>query len=376
MKSSVGDLLMGRRVVIAVGCGGVGKTTVAAAMALAAARRGRRALCLTIDPAKRLATSLGLGEMRSEAQVVPPSVWGAGVDGGELTAMMLDVRGTFDELVTRYASSPAARDRILANRIYREVAGSLAGTPEYMAMEKLYALKDDPRYDVIVLDTPPTSNALDFLDAPDRMIEAMDSPAVRAFVTAFERTGTLSLNLLSKAMAKVLAGLGRFTGAGFLESVAEFLTDVQSLFGGFRERAGRVREALMGKDVAFVVVSSPDPMAVGEAMYFVDRLHASGLNAEALVMNRVRTVDAMPVPAPDRVAAVLREGGVASAGDLSVAFARAWQDATVWAHRDGLEVERARREMTSVLRHVTVPAFDEDVLDVAALERVARILVP
>src|SRR5207253_2528812 len=124
-------------------------------------------------------------------------------------------------------------DRILANNIYRQVAGSLAGTPEYMAMEKLYALKDDPRYDLIVLDTPPTSNALDFLDAPEKMIQAVDSPAIRAFVTAFERTGTLSLNLLSKAMAKILSGLGSFTGAEFLSQVAEFLSDLQSLFGGF-----------------------------------------------------------------------------------------------------------------------------------------------
>ncbi len=378
MQSSLGDLLTSRRVVITVGCGGVGKTTVAASLALAAARRGRRVLCLTIDPAKRLATSLGLREMSSEEQVIDPSLWRApgSADGGSLTAMMLDVRHTFDDLVGRYAATPEARDRILANRIYREVAGSLAGTPEYMAMEKLYALKDDPRYDLVVLDTPPTSNALDFLDAPDKMIGAMDSPAIRAFVKAFEKTGKLSFNLVSKAMEKVLSGLGTFTGIEFLTQVAEFLSDIQSLFGGFKDRASRVRETMMGRDVAFVLVTSPDPMAVGEAMFFLERLQSSGMNAEGLVVNRVRMADDVAPPSIDRVAGLLRDAHVEPSNDLAAAFSRAWRDATVWARRDGAEVTRARREMASIPRHVIVPAFEDDVLDIAALSRVASLLVP
>lgn len=378
MQSTLGDLLTSRRVVITVGCGGVGKTTVAASLALAAARQGRRVLCLTIDPAKRLATSLGLREMRAEQQAIGRELWATPETpaSGALTAMMLDVRHTFDELVGRYAASAAARDRILSNRIYREVAGSLAGTPEYMAMEKLYALKDDPRYDLIILDTPPTSNALDFLDAPDKMIGAMDSPAIRAFVSAFEKTGKLSFNLVSKAMEKVLSGLGAFTGIEFLTQVAEFLSDIQSLFGGFKDRASRVRETMMGRDVAFVLVTSPDPMAVGEAMFFLDRLQASGMNAEGLVVNRVRLADDVAPPSVDRVAGLLREGGIEPSQDLAAAYARAWRDASVWARRDGAEVTRARREMASIRRHIVVPAFEDDVLDIAALGRVAAILVP
>jgi anion-transporting ArsA/GET3 family ATPase len=376
MEHSLSELLATRRVVITVGCGGVGKTTVAASLALSAARAGKRVLCLTIDPAKRLATSLGLREMRSEAQVVAPEIWGATGTSGTLTAMMLDVRGTFDELVTRYASSPATRDRILNNRIYREMASSLAGTPEYMAMEKLYALKDDKNYDLIVLDTPPTSNALDFLDAPEKMIGAMDSPAVRAFVSAFEKTGKMSFNLVSKAMEMVLSGLGTFTGMDFLSQVAEILSDLQGLFGGFKERAGRVRDALHGKDVAFVLVTSPDPMAIGEAMFFLERLQSGGMNAEGLVLNRVRMADDIAAPSIERVATLLREAGIASPDDLAGAFTRAWRDASAWARRDHVEVTRARSAMASIPRQVIVPAFEEDVLDIVALGRVASHLTP
>jgi len=376
MRNSLGELLSTRRVVITVGCGGVGKTTVAAALALAAARRGRRVLCLTIDPAKRLATSLGLREMRAEAQDVPPELWRTAPEQtGTLTAMMLDVRGTFDELITRYAASPQVRDRILGNKIYQEVAGSLAGTPEYMAMEKLYALKDDPRYDLIVLDTPPTSNALDFLDAPERMVGLIDSPAIRAFVTAFERTGSLSMNLLSKAMAKVIQGFATFTGSGFLEQVAEFVSDLQGLFGGFRERASKVRETLSGRDVAFVVVTSPDPMAVSEALFFVERLQTGTMKAEALVINRVRVADDSVAPSVERLAGILQQGGVEPATELANGYARAWRDAATWARKDAQEVSRARELMAAVPRHLVVPAFDDDVYDIDALGRVAAALV-
>jgi anion-transporting ArsA/GET3 family ATPase len=362
-------------VIVTVGSGGVGKTTTAAAIALAGARAGRRVLCLTIDPAKRLATSLGLGTMSHEAQLIDRAVIGLPADSkGSLTAMMLDVRRTFDELVERYADSREARDRILNNAIYQQIAGSLAGTPEYMAMEKLYSLKDDNRYDLIVLDTPPTSNAIDFLEAPDRMVAAMDSPTVQAFVQAFEKGGSLSLKLLSKAMAQVLSGLSKFTGAGFLEQVAGFLTDIQSLFGGFRDRALKVREELKAPNVAFVVVSSPEPMAVTEAMFFGEKLTEGGMRVEALVFNRVRRSGVVDISSPARIANVLSEAGVEPHVELAAGVLKAYQDASVWARRDANEIARARREMQSVARVVEVPAFDEDVYDVAALSRVAAII--
>jgi anion-transporting ArsA/GET3 family ATPase len=377
VKASLSDLVSSRRVIITVGSGGVGKTTTAAALALAGARAGRRVLCLTIDPAKRLATSLGLGTMSHEAQVIDRSIIGLAPDAkGSLTAMMLDVRRTFDELVERYAQSSEARDRILNNTIYQQIAGSLAGTPEYMAMEKLYALKDDARYDLIVLDTPPTSNAIDFLEAPDKMVAAMDSPTIQAFVQAFETGGSLSLKLLSKAMAQVLSGLSKFTGAGFLEQVAAFLTDIQGLFGGFRERAINVREELKAPSVAFVIVSSPEPMAVTEAMFFGEKLAEGGMRVEGLVFNRVRKVLPVDVSSPARIANVLSDAGVEPHVELAAGVLKAYQDASIWARRDANEIARARREMQSVPRVIEVPAFDEDVYDVAALARVAQTLVP
>src|SRR5215510_347000 len=205
-ETPLAHLLDSRRVLITVGAGGVGKTTTAAALGVAAARRGKRVLCLTIDPARRLAESLGIAEMRTEAVKVDPARFtAAGVSmTGSLTAMMLDTKRTFDELVVKYSSSKEKAERLLGNKLYQYVSTSLAGTQEYMAMEKLVAVKDDPEYDLIVLDTPPTANALDFLDAPERLMEALDSATMKWFVQAFETSGKLSLNLLAKSAAVIL----------------------------------------------------------------------------------------------------------------------------------------------------------------------------
>ncbi len=376
-NATLTDLVNTKRVIVTVGSGGVGKTTTAAAIALAAARKGRRVLCLTIDPAKRLATSLGLGTMSHDAQLIDRAVLNLPENSqGSLTAMMLDVRRTFDELVLRYAQSPQARERILSNKIYQQVAGSLAGTPEYMAMEKLYSLKSDPRYDLIVLDTPPTSNALDFLHAPDKMVAAMDSPTIRAFVQAAETGGSLSLKLLSKAMAQVLQGLSKFTGAGFLEQIAGFLTDIQGMFGGFRERALKVREELKSPEVAFVVVSSPEPMAVSEALFFTEKLIEGGMRVEGVVFNRVRKTKLVDVSSPARIANVLKDANVEPSSELAAGVLRAYQEACVWSQRDANELKRAKGELTGVRRWIEIPAFDEDVYDVRALDRVGSYLMP
>src|SRR4051812_15579196 len=266
---SLGPLIDSRRVILCVGCGGVGKTTTAAALGLGAAMAGKRTLCLTIDPARRLAESLGLSEMKTEAQRIDPARFAeAGLRvSGSLTVMMLDTKRTFDELVAKHASSPEARDRILGNKLYQQVSTSLAGTQEYMAMEKLYALSADPSWDLIILDTPPTTNALDFLDAPERMVGALDSAVLQWFVSAFQRSGKFSLNLLTRGAAAVLKAMSKLTGYGFLEALAEFVSLINELFGGFKKRAAEVSRALRGPEVAYVLITSPDPMSIREITY-------------------------------------------------------------------------------------------------------------
>ena len=201
--------------------------------------------------------------------------------------MMLDTKRTFDELVIRHASSPEARDRILKNRLYQYVSTSLAGTQEYMAMEKLLEVKRDTSYDLIVLDTPPTSNALDFLDAPNRLMDALDSGAMRWFIQAIEKSGKFSLNLVAKSVAVVLRGIGKLTGGGFLQQMAEFIVNLNDLFGGFRERATQVAEAFRGREFAYVLITTPAPVAVQEALFFAERLQEQGMRRDAFVVNRV-----------------------------------------------------------------------------------------
>jgi anion-transporting ArsA/GET3 family ATPase len=331
---TLAELVDSRRVLITVGAGGVGKTTTAAAISVAAARRGKRVLCLTIDPAKRLAESLGITEMRTEAATVDPARFEAsGVKlTGSLTAMMLDTKRTFDELVIKYSSTQAKADRLLHNKLYQYVSTSLAGTQEYMAMEKLVAVKDDPRYDLIVLDTPPTTNALDFLDAPQRLIEALDSATMTWFVQAFESGGKFSLNLIAKSAAAILRGIGRITGGGFLEAMAEFIGELNDLFGGFKERAARVESALRGDDVAFVLVTSASPPSIQEVLYFAERLAEASMPRGAFVVNRFH------VPPPHAAEGVTLEEAEAAIRARELTLEEDAPQRLVHAHSDAVKL--------------------------------------
>lgn len=375
---SLADVLASHRVVVTVGSGGVGKTTTAAALALHAASEGRRVLCLTIDPARRLANSLGLDEMTVDEQEVPASLFERyGLEPrGQLYAMMLDTKRTFDALVGQYASSPDVRERILGNRIYQYVAGSLAGTQEYMAMEKLHAVRQDPRWDLIVLDTPPTSNALDFLDAPERLVDAIDSPAIRWFLQAFEGAGKFSFNLVGKGAAFLLRSLGKFTGTGFLEQVAEFVTGINDLFGGFRERAAEVSGALRSPEVAFVVVTSPAPLAIQEAIFFSDRLREAGMRRDAIVLNGVHELLPEPQASTRELEAALRrvEPGLEPERVVD-RMRRALEDERLQGVADRIESERLHHRVGDEVLLVQVPALEEDVHDLGGLARIAAHLV-
>jgi anion-transporting ArsA/GET3 family ATPase len=358
----------------------VGKTTVTAALGLAAAQRGKRVLCLTIDPAKRLANSLGLDRMTGEASRVDRSLFeAAGIEvGGSLTVMMLDTKRTFDELVTRHASSPEARDRILNNRLYQYVSTSLAGTQEYMAMEKLLAVKRDENYDLIILDTPPTSNALDFLDAPNRLIDALDSAAMRWFIQAFESSGKFSLNLVARSVAVVLRGIGRLTGGGFLEQMAEFITDLNDLFGGFRERANEVAQAFRGDEFAYVIVTTPAPAAIREAVFFAERLEEQDMRQDAFVVNRVHRRPKSDANL-EQVRDAVRRHELDLASDGSERLLRALTEEMALAQRDAKNVAELEQVIAAAERRpirIDVPALPSDVHDIKTLAGISALLCP
>jgi len=379
VPDTLAELVMNRRVVIAVGAGGVGKTTTAAALGVAAAMRGKRVLCLTIDPARRLAEALGLQTMSAEEQAIEPELFAkAGLAmKGSLTAMMLDTKRTFDELVIKYSSSPEHARRLLDNKLYKYVSTSLAGTQEYMAMEKLVAVKADPRFDLIILDTPPTANALDFLDAPERLAEAIDSAAMRWFIQAFESSGKLSLNLLARGAAAVLRGLGRITGGGFLEAMAEFIAELNDLFGGFKQRAKMVENALRSDEVSFVLVTSPAPMSIQEVLFFSERLESSRMPRGAFVVNRFR----MPPPGADtppsekEAAAAIDAHKLLLDDDAPARVVHAHADAVRLAALDALHVHLLGERAQGRVPIVRVPELASDVHDLTRLGEVAETLM-
>jgi anion-transporting ArsA/GET3 family ATPase len=374
--STLTDLIATRRVLITVGAGGVGKTTTAAAVALAAATRGKRVLCLTIDPARRLAQSLGLQHMTTEAVDVRPEVLAnVGVPkSGSLTVMMLDTKQTFDDLVRKYSSTKERADKLLHNRLYQYVSASLAGTQEYMAMEKLIAVQRDARFDLIVLDTPPTANALDFLDAPDRLVEALDSPTMRWFVEAFQSTGRFSLNVLARSAALVLRALGRVTGGGFLEALAELLAQLNDLFGGFKERAAMVKGVLRSDEVAFLLVTSPAPMSIREVRFFSERLVEHEMPRGAFIVNRMHMPPKAEPPTDQQVDDALKMHGLAMEADLGARVGKAHADAVKLAELDAFFLGQLAEHADLLVPVLRVPEFATDVHDVAMLARVARTL--
>jgi anion-transporting ArsA/GET3 family ATPase len=285
---SVHELLEGKRIVICAGAGGVGKTTTSAAIAMGMAARGMKVAVLTIDPAKRLANSLGLPELGNEERMVDPERFAeAGLEmRGELWAMMLDAKRTWDEVIERHASDEKTRDAVFNNRIYQELSNAVAGSTEYMAMEKLYELHHEGRYDLLVLDTPPTRNALDFLDAPERLSRFVDSRSLQFFL----KPGRLGLKVFGRGSGLLFGVLKRVTGVDLLRDLSEFFQSFGDMSEGFRARAERVSE-LLGSDAAtFVLVASPRHDAIDDAIFFHDQLHARRMPFGGVVVNRFHEV--------------------------------------------------------------------------------------
>ncbi len=290
-------------VVICCGSGGVGKTTTSAAIALEAARRGRRACVVTIDPARRLANSLGVGDLSNRPTRIE------GPWPGELHALMLDPKGTFDDLVARYADSDQQAEDIRVNRIYRNLTGTLSGTHEYMAMEKLHELVEEGGFDVVVVDTPPSRSALDFLDAPRRLTHFLENRIFQALMRP-TRAGLRVMGLAAQALLRTLA---KVAGTDIVTDAVAFFQAFEGMEEGFRQRAARVRELLVQPGTAFVLVASPRPDSIDEAVHFADKLAESHMATSALVLNRVQ-----PRFASDEQLAALDAAGVPSGTDLAV----------------------------------------------------------
>ena len=358
--------LEGKRIVICAGPGGVGKTTTAAALALGLAAQGLRVVVVTIDPARRLADSLGLEELSNEPHRLDPARLEGfePAPGGELWAMTLDSKRTFDGLIERLAPDPAARDQVLANPIYQQISTAVAGSHEFTAIAKLHELDAGGAYDVVVLDTPPSRNALDFLEAPGRLTSFFGGRAVRLLL----RPAGFGSRLLGAGTGAVFSILQRATGVDLLQDVAAFFRVLGGMVDGFSERAARVGDLLSDPATSFVLVTSPEPAPSQEALFLAERLRSADMAVGALVINRVQPHSG-PLPA-DAGALARRLGGALAARVLSAASAEAER-----AARDAVAVRRLRSALSGTPAFV-VEELDEDVHDAAGLARVAARLLP
>jgi anion-transporting ArsA/GET3 family ATPase len=382
-SASFADVVQSKRILVCVGSGGVGKTTTAATLALMAARRGRKTLVLTIDPAKRLANSLGLDALGHTIQQVPHELVHAGgaTDGrGELHAMMLDQKAAFDEVVRRHAKDPAAVQRIMANPVYAQISGSLAGSQEYAAMAKVQELDATGAWELIVVDTPPTAHALDFLDAPRKLTEAIDSPAIEWFRKMQGGSGS-GWSVVGRTGSFMLKRLAKFVGSRFLQDLAIFFTEFHDILGGFRQRAEETYALLRQDRVGFVLVTSPEVMAVREALFFHERLVHSEMPFSGFVVNRVHVSRPARLGLPETIELLAASPPVAGLGlsgtSLQMAAEQllgAHHDLEVLAAGDQAAIGRLREAGGPAVRLVQVPFLREDVHDVERLVDLGRYL--
>jgi anion-transporting ArsA/GET3 family ATPase len=354
------------------GSGGVGKTTTSAAIALGMAARGAKVAVVTIDPAKRLANALGLEELHNEPRLVAAErLAGAGMEmgeGGELWAMMLDPKRTFDELIDRVAPDPGRAEEIKANRVYRELSTAVSGSQEFTAIAKLYDLDQEDRFDLLVLDTPPSRNALDFLDAPGRLTSFLEGRALKAFI----RPTGLGMKVLGRGATPLLGALRRVTGIDLLSDLSTFFGLLGDMTNDFSLRAAQVEEMLRADTTAFMLVTSAQPEAIDEAIWFRRTLADSGLPFCGIVVNRVHhdllgdTDDE-----PSDVAAALSR---MLSADLARRVAGNLHDYHVLARRDELNLIRLRKALGKRAPLLVIPYLDSDVHDVEGLLRLHRYL--
>jgi anion-transporting ArsA/GET3 family ATPase len=365
--TAVADLAGERHILVCCGSGGVGKTTTAAALALEGARRGRNTVVVTVDPARRLANALGLDALSHTASEIDPKLWdpeGEAAPGGRLSALMLDSKSTFDELVLKYAADTEQGDRILENRFYRNISSALSGTQEYMATEKLHELHEEGGWDLIVVDTPPTRHALDFIEAPARLTRLLDNRLFRLVMAptrASFKVANLALVTFFRTVAKVI-------GSEVVEDLVAFFQAFEGMEDGFRQRARKVTQLLGDRSTAFVLITSPSRDAISEAGFFSRRLREGGLAIDGLVVNRIHPTFGADHPQGVRARSVALAGS--ELGELYENLA----DFSELAGRERRQLA-GLEEAVGDVPVVRVPLLPSEVCDFTGLLAVGRHLV-
>ena len=372
------SLLASSHVIICAGSGGVGKTTTAAALAIQAARNGKRSIVVTIDPAKRLADALGLPALAPDPVIIAAPLWARSTDspGGQLSAMMLDPKATFDGLVARYADGSEQAERILANSFYRSISSALGGTQEYMAMEKLHELAECGDYDLIVVDTPPSRNALDFLDAPERLLRLLNNRVFRV-ITAPARTGFRAAGV---AVQTLVRAISRVIGTEVVDDIVAFFRAFEGMEEGFRERAQSVRSLLAQSTTQFVLITSPRRDAVEEAEYFAERIGDHGYRVSGLIVNRVHPMFGAAHGDTLRSRVVALKGLPVSNSDTSKARDRMANYLDVLADfqtvgaRERHNLEGVQLRLGRGAAVAFVPFLERDVHSIEALDEIAALI--
>lgn len=376
--TAVADLAGERHIVVCCGSGGVGKTTTAAALAVEGARRGRNTVVVTVDPARRLANALGLDTLTHTASEVDHQLWdpdGEAAAGGSLWALMLDSKSTFDDLVLKYASDTAQGERILENRFYRNISTALSGTQEYMATEKLHELHEEGDWDLIVVDTPPTRHALDFIEAPARLTRLLDNRLFRLVMAptrASFKVANLALVTFFRTVAKVI-------GSEVVDDLVAFFQAFEGMEDGFRRRARKVTELLADRRTAFVLITSPGRDAISEAGYFSRRLREGGLRVDGLVVNRIHPMfgDEKPEGLRARAAALAEAASPGEGSEAPAGLALLYENLADFSELAG----RERRNLIGLEQQVgdvpivRVPLLPTEVCDFSGLLAVGRHLV-
>lgn len=368
--TTLADVVARHEVVVCAGGGGVGKTTTAAALAMHGALQGRRTMVMTIDPARRLADALGVRTLGNEARLVDVQA-----AAGSLAAMMLDQKGAWDALIERYAPSEEVRRRILANRFYQHLSESFAGSQEYMAIEQLAELHASGRYDLIVVDTPPTRHALDFLDAPKRIAAFLDRRVIRWFVKPYFSAGWATLRAVNRAAGTLLRRLEDATGVSALVEISDFFNSMSGLFDGFEARVAAVDRLLRARGTAFVLVATPEEQMLTEAEDFCRKLAELAIPLRAVVFNRVHHEAATDLRRLDEewLRALVRRA--VKRADRAARLVENFLSYETQARGDHLRMEAFRRQLPGRPAIAIVPNFEEDLHDLAGLRRMLPHLI-